>query len=117
MPKLRAEWERENVRKCLGAGYTRVALVLAKSKGVQGRYQSLITEGLSAEDRARVSFLSPEEVPDYIAALAAPPEPTESVVKGYRVKVSRISVDPSEAKARRDALAKMVAKSLAKQQD
>ena len=95
------EWERDNVRKCLEAGYTRVALVLAKSKGVQGRYQTLITEGLSDADRGRVSFLSPEEVPDYIAALAAPPEPTESVVKGYRVKVSRISVEPSEAKARR----------------
>ena len=111
------EQERENVRKCLDAGYARVALVLAKSRATQGRYRTAIIEGLSAGERERVSFLSPEEVPDYIAALAPAPAPTESMVKGYRVKVSHTTVSPEDAKARRDTLAKLVARSLKRQDD
>jgi hypothetical protein len=110
------EWERENVRKCLMAGYGRIALVLAKSNAVQGRYQAAVLDGLPEDERSRLSFLSPEEVPDYIAALAAPPEPSESIVKGYRVKVSRTSVSPEMAKARREEVARLMTKSLAKQQ-
>ena len=106
------EAERENVRKCLAAGYARVALVLAKSKATQGRYRSSIVEGLEASERDRVSFLAPEEVPDYIAALAPAPAPTESIVKGYKVRVSHTSVSPDEARERRDRLAQLVARSL-----
>ena len=110
-----AAWEQENVRKCLAAGYERVALVLAKSPRTQGRFRDTITEGLSAEERERVSFLAPEDLPDYIAGLAPPPEPTESVVKGYRVKVSQTVVSPAEAKVRRDRLAGVIARSLDRQ--
>jgi hypothetical protein len=109
------EAERENVRKCLDAGFARVALVLAKSRTTQGRYRTMIFEGLSPEERERVSFLAPEEVPDYIAALAPAPAPSESMVKGYRVKVSHTSVSPDEARIRRDVLAKLVVKSLKRQ--
>ena len=109
------EQERENVRKCLLAGYGRVALVLAKSKTTQGRYRAAIIDGLSAEERERVSFLSPEDVPDYIASLAPAPAPTETMVKGYRVKVSHTVVSPEDARTRRDTLAKLVAKSLKRQ--
>lgn len=106
------EAERENVRKCLAAGYPLVALVLAKSKATQGRYRATIIEGLEASERDRVSFLAPEEVPDYIAALAPAPAPTETVVKGYKVRVSHTSVSPDEARERRGRLAKLVARSL-----
>lgn len=104
--------EQENVRKCLAAGYERVALVLAKSPRTQGTFRAAITEGLSLEDRERVSFLAPEDLPDYIAGLAPPPEPTETMVKGYRVKVSQTTVSPEEAKLRRERLAGVIARSL-----
>lgn len=106
------EWERENVRKCLAAGFPLVALVLAKSKRDQARYETAITEGLSDHDRARLVFLTPEDIPDFIGSLAAPPEPSESVVKGYRVKVSLASTTPADAKARRDALARLISRSM-----
>jgi len=103
------EWEVENARKCLRAGYARVALVLAKSAKTQTRYRQAITEAVGAD---RITFLLPEDVPDFIASLAPAPEPSESVVRGYKVKVTRTEVSPEDAKARRDMLAKLVAKSL-----
>ncbi len=109
-----AEYERINVRKCLNAGYERVALVLAKTRMTQGRYKSAILDDLSEEERARIAFLSPEDVPDYIAALA-PPDPTETTVKGYKVRVSRTAVSPEEVRERRDTLARVVARSLSSQ--
>jgi hypothetical protein len=106
------EWERENLSKCLAAGYPRVAVVLAKSRTTQARYREALREGLDAEALSRLTLLSPEEVPDYIAALAPPPAPTESVVRGYKVKVSHAQLSPAEAKARRETLARLVSRSL-----
>ena len=107
-----ATWESENVRKCLDAGVDQVAVVLAKSSRTQGRFRDTVTAGLSGEERERVSFLVPEDIPDYIAGLAPPPEPTESMVKGYRVRMSQTSVSPEEAKVRRDRIAGVIARSM-----
>lgn len=106
------ERERVNLRKCLEAGFDRVALVLAKSRTTQGKYRRAVLEGLTPEELVRVSVLAPEDVPDYIALLAPAPEPTETTVKGYRVRVSHTAVSPDEARERRDKLAKLVARSL-----
>ncbi len=103
------EWEIENVRKCLRAGYDRVALVLAKSAKTHTRYRQAVTDAVGAD---RVTFLVPEDVPDFIASLAPVPEPSETVVRGYKVKVTRTEVSPEDAKARRDTLARLVAKTL-----
>ena len=108
--------EQENVRKCLSAGYDRVAVVLAKSRATAGRYRATLLEALSAEERDRISLLAPEDVPDFIASLAPAPAPTESVVKGYRVKLSHTAVSPDEARERRDRLTKLVARSLSREE-
>ena len=68
-------------------------------------------------DRSRVSFLTPEELPDLISSLAPIPEPTERIVKGYRVKGSVTATSPEEARARHDAVARLIAKSLSGQKD
>lgn len=109
------EYERQNLRKCLDAGYTRVALVLAKSKTGSARLQTALSEGLSAEERGRLSFLIPEEVPDFLAAFAPVPDNSEMIVKGYKVRVSQSQVPAEEARARRETLARVVARSLDKQ--
>ena len=61
--------EQENVRKCLNAGYARVAVVLAKSRATSGRYRAAILEALTAEEQERVSFLSPEDVPGELMSI------------------------------------------------
>ena len=105
------EYEREKIRRCLDAGCGRVVLVIAKSK-LARRTRDAVLEGFATEERERVAVLSPEDVPDFIAALAPPPEPTETIVKGYRVRVSHNALTPDEAKARREALAGILAESV-----
>jgi hypothetical protein len=72
---------------------------------------------LNEPDLARVSFLTPEELPSFIASLAPPPEPTERIVRGYKVKASRVPTSPEDAKSRQDTVARLIAKSLISQKD
>jgi hypothetical protein len=111
------EWERQNLRKCMGAGFSRVALVLAKSQQTRGKYREAVVQGLEPDALARLAILYPDELPDFIASLAAPPEPEANIVKGYRVTVSRTDIPPEEAAARRDTLARLVSESLRRQSD
>jgi hypothetical protein len=68
-------------------------------------------EHLPANDIARIHFLTPEQVAGVLDELAAP-VPEESLVRGYRVKVSRTVVDAAEVQDRRATLAKVIAKSM-----
>jgi Type IV secretion-system coupling protein DNA-binding domain len=108
------EYERANLRKCLDAGYARVALVLAKTRSGRGRIETELTEGLSADELSRLAILLPEEVPDFLAGLAPPPADREAFVKGYKVRVSQTPTSPTDARARREALAKVIARSFGK---
>lgn len=108
------EYERENLAKCLRAGFPKIAVVIAKSKVQQSAYRAALFESVPESDRERVSYLTPEELPDYIASLAPRPEPTERIVKGYRVKSAVTAVSAADAKARRDAVARLIAQSLMK---
>lgn len=110
------EHERSNLRKCLDAGYPRIGVVLAKSKKVQASYKATLIEGLSAIEREKVSFMAPEEIPDFIAAVVPPDKPREKIVKGYKVKVSETAGTPEDAKARQTAIARIIAQSLARTQ-
>lgn len=112
-----ADWERENIRKCLAAGYERVALVLAKTSASQARYRAAVLAGLSEDEQSRLTFLLPEETPDFIASHAPRAQPTETMVKGYKVRVTHASVSPEEARARRDTLARVIAGSLNRQRE
>lgn len=106
------EYERQNLEKCLRAGYPKIAVVLAKSKTQQSAYRAALFESVPETDRERVSYLTPEEIPDYIAALAPPPPRSERIVRGYRVKGAVSPASAKDARARRDAVARLIAKSL-----
>jgi hypothetical protein len=103
------EQERANVRKCLAAGYPWVALVLVKSKRSHVRFRDAVLEGLADEERSRVACLTPEEVPDYLANL---PQSTETVVRGYRVKVNRTPLSPEDGQAKRAEIARIISQKL-----
>jgi len=107
------EQERQNVRKCLAAGFSQIALVLTKSERSRERYKAAIIAELSVEEQSRVSFLAPEDLPDYIASLT-PPVPAETVVRGYKVRVTHAAVAPEDARSRRDAIARIVSRSIGK---
>ncbi|MDE2133942.1 MAG: ATP-binding protein [Alphaproteobacteria bacterium] len=106
------EHEIENVRKCLAAGYPRVAVILAKSRATQAKYESAILEAFSGEEKQRVSFHTPEGIPEYLLSIVPKAVPKESTVRGYRVKVSQAGTSPEEIRERREAVAKVIARSL-----
>lgn len=105
------EHEAEKLRRCLAAGLAKVAVVLTKSRSPAKSIEAL-TAGLDAGDRAKVSILTPEDIPDFIAAVAPPRKPRETVTKGYRVKVSHTANTPEEIAERRKTIAKVIAGSL-----
>lgn len=108
------EQEAANLRKCLAAGVDQVALVGVKSRATGARFRETVLAGLDEADCDRVAFLTPEALPDYIQALSPPPDPTDNVVKGYRVKVRRVVAPAEETRARHDAVARIVARSLSR---
>jgi hypothetical protein len=80
------EHERENLRKCLDAGYPRIAVVLAKSKKTISTYRKTLSECVPDINQERVVFLTPEESPDFVSSLAPAPEQLSDarIVRGYR---------------------------------
>jgi hypothetical protein len=108
------EHECENLRKCLSAGYSNVIVVLAKSRRTFSHYRDVLLGAIDTADHARVAFLTPEEVPPYIASLAPPPEPSTTVIKGYKVRVTQAAGTTDATKARQDTLIRVIAQSLSR---
>jgi hypothetical protein len=106
------EHEQENLRRCLQCAYSRIAVVLAKSKATLGRYRSALLSVVPEADRERVSFLTPEEIPEYLSMLAPPPERREATMRGYKVTLSQRALSPQEARDRQEQLARVIARSL-----
>jgi len=106
-------WELGNVKKCLAAGYEAVILVSPEERHLKP-LAKFVTDQLDERDRRRVRYLTPEGVISYLDELDIGAETTEETVRRYKVKVSRAAVDPDEMNARRDAIAKVLAKSMKK---
>lgn len=106
------EHERQNLCKCLSAGYPRIAVVLAKSRKAQSSYRAALFEIVPEADRERVAFLAPEDIPGFVTSLAPPPQASDRIVKGYRVKGAFTQTSAPDAQARQEALAKLIARSL-----
>ncbi|HZL20090.1 MAG TPA: DUF87 domain-containing protein [Polyangia bacterium] len=105
------EYEAQNLAKCLRGGFSRVFAVAADSKRLRA-IEAQARGRLSADDMARILFLTPELVADALDALAPPAVEGPTLVRGYRVKVSRTTVGAAEAQDRRAAVARVIAQSM-----
>jgi hypothetical protein len=106
----KAEYEARNLAKCLSAGFVRVFAVAGDNKRLRAIEKSA-RDRLSEDQLSRVDFLTPETVVLALDGLTAPAEEA-SVVKGYRVKVSRTTVGSAEARERRSSVAKVIAQAM-----
>jgi hypothetical protein len=104
------EYEAQNLVKCLRAGFAHVFAVAADARRLRA-IEAQARERLSGQDMARILFTTPELVADALDRLAPPAEET-SLIRGYRVKVSRTTVASAEAQDRRAAVAKVIAQSM-----
>ena len=105
-----ASYEAQNLAKCLAGGFTYVFAVANDAKRLRAIEKAACAQ-LLEEDLANVFFLTPDTVAATLDEFAKPAE-TTTVVRGYKVKVSRTKVGASEGADRRETIAKIVAKSL-----
>jgi hypothetical protein len=103
-----AAHEALNLRKCVAAGFTHVVCLVSEKK-----VRTHLAEIVAAESQgSAVEVAAPEDVVAVLDSLGAPTPTQETVVRGYTVKVSRQTLSPGDASAKRAALAALVAKTM-----
>ena len=104
-----AEHEIGNVEKCLAAGFDEVVL-LSLSRGTLGKVREALDLRLPPGAAAGVRCMSPEEL---FTSLDAPaPEPEESTVAGYKVRVKYRPPEGEAASHKSKAVTEILMKSL-----
>lgn len=106
----KAGYEVKNLAKCLAGPFTRIFAIAADAARLRA-IEALARQEFSEEELARIDFITSEDVVAAFDKLDLPPV-QETVVKGYKVKVSRTAVSPAEAKERRAAVARVISKSM-----
>lgn len=104
------QYEAQNLAKCSQGHFSRVFAIAADTKRLKA-IETAARARLLDEEMGCIDFLTPEHVAAALDAFAAPSEEA-SVVRGYRVKVSRTIVGADEAKDRRSAIARVIAQSM-----
>lgn len=102
------EHEVGNLKKCLDAGVSQVA-ILSPTPAVLQRTREAALSALPAAAFSRIVFASPEA---FAAGLQEPPTPAPKTVRGYKVKTTVQAADAAAAKDRQDALAQTIAGAL-----
>ena len=87
-----------NVEKCLAAGYTEVVLVGNNERHIKS-LAKFIEENLDENEQGKVRYVVPEGLMEYLDSVGEPPEPTEQMVRGYKVRTVQQVVNPNEADA------------------
>lgn len=105
-----AKYEAKNLAKCAGNGFDRVFAIGNDAKRLRA-IEAAAQAALSPEHLSRVTFLKPDAVALALDELAAP-QAEETMVRGYKVKVSRTVVNEREAQDRRTSVARIIAQSL-----
>jgi hypothetical protein len=104
-----AEYEAQNLAKCLRAGFSRIWSI-APDQRRQRAVRKAAEARLGPDAAAKIEFLTPEDVVLVLDDLTEP-EPEEMVVRGYKVSVTRRPVSALEAEERRASIARIVARS------
>lgn len=105
------EHELGNIQKCIAAGFERV-VVLSPERRVLDRIEELAKGSLSEAESSRLSFLTPDEFWLFLETIDAEAVPTETTVRGYKVKVRYKALNEEEVAARKKAIAQTVLQGL-----
>ncbi len=107
-----------NVKKCLAAGYTRVAVISPGRERLKAIAEA-VQAGLGSEATAKVSYHTPD---DFIAELrklapkiknqALPQTPGERMTLGYKVRTHGPALSLDEQKAKEEIAVKMMAEAM-----
>ncbi len=97
-----------NIQKCLAAGYDEIVVLAADKKALR-TLERLVADALSPESTAKVRCLSPEAFVSYLDERDAVPTSRAETVRGYTVKVNYKPTNAADAKARKEAIARVLA--------
>jgi hypothetical protein len=105
--------EIRNIRKCINAGFTVVAVICIESDRLK-KIAAAVRGSLGPDATARVQYWQPEDFIAHLQALAAPaaPPPQTKVRRGYKVKRSVETLSPEEQKRREDAAIQSIAEAM-----
>jgi Type IV secretion-system coupling protein DNA-binding domain len=104
------DWELGGIEKCFAAGYSDVVLIGGTERHVK-TLSKFIEENLDEKDQGKVRYVTSESMVEFLDDLGRP-EPTEKIVRGYKVRTVQQSVDSSDAAARRRAITEVIARSM-----
>jgi len=98
-----------NVKKCFEAGFSRVAVVATTPERLE-QISAAVRAGLGPEQAANVGYYTPDALIAELRKLAAefakaeaPPQRTESTVRGYKVRRFGAAENEEERKAKETA--------------
>jgi hypothetical protein len=106
-----AEYELQNIRKGLAAGFDYVFLISTKNRFLN-TVENLVASNLGADDLKRVRFFTPGGAVMFVEELSANDADREETVLGYNVKTKHKTVSDAERKDRRDAIDQTILQSL-----
>lgn len=100
------EHELSNFRKCLAAGFVEIIAIVPDKRRREKLAKRAIEEGISAR------VIAPDEIVGFLDEVVSGSLPSESTVRGYKVKVKRQAMNQSELAGRRSAVAEVIARSI-----
>jgi len=103
--------EVQNIMKCLAAGFDRV-VVVSSERGQLQAIDLLLQTDLETAQQKRVICCTPLELFDHLDSLETPSSPTESHVRGYRVRVRSTASSAPGVTDRKKAVAAVIATAL-----
>ncbi len=101
-----ADYEVQNIRKCLTAGYAPVALIASDRRHLDKIGRKAEAE-LSPEDFGKIRFFSPEEFHAWLETFKNKSNKTEKV-KGFKVSVKLKAVDEKGVSTRKRAISDVI---------
>lgn len=101
------DYEIQNIRKCLSAGYNPVVMLSADTRHL-GKIKQKAAEELSSEENNQIRFFAPDEFYDWLRVLDVDKSGTEEKVKGFKVKVDLKPLEQSEQSTRKKAISDVV---------
>jgi hypothetical protein len=109
-------YEFGNVKKCLAAGFPRVAVVSLRPKLLE-QLAEAVAAALGAEAAVKVSYYTPEQFISELQKLAvntpaqpqSPPKPNTEIIGNYEVESEFPTLTPEEQKQREEAAIRLIA--------
>jgi len=106
-----------NVRKCLSAGFTHVAVVSPNTERLKAIGEA-VNAGLDAALRGRVTYHTPDEFISELrkfsdsAPVAEAEPPTQRTTRGFKITRHIPDVSPEERKAKEEAAIRLIAETM-----